>query len=109
MGAGEDGRQCLEEIGVGTRRRNGRFEVLFLLDHTADAGKRRLEQVGREGGRLGSLERRQHRFVGCGHRVDRERVTPLTERGTGFTLPNDDSGVCAATTVRMWQAGPRES
>jgi hypothetical protein len=41
-----------------------------LLDNAADARQRRLEKVGGEGGRLWSLERREHGLVGSRHFVD---------------------------------------
>jgi hypothetical protein len=70
MWTGEYWCQCLEEIRVGTRRSDWRFQIIFLLDDTADAREWRLEEVGREGSRLWSLERREDRLVGSWHVVD---------------------------------------
>lgn len=69
MWTAEHWRQCLEEIGVGTRRSDWRFEIILLLDDTANAREGRLEEVGREGGRLWRLERREDRLVGGWHLV----------------------------------------
>lgn len=85
---GDDRGEGLEEVRVGDGRCNWRLEIVFLLDDVGDMRKRSLEQFGREGGRLGCLERMESRSLGldrgcCGRHGEVSRRRRSEERSRG--------------------------